>query len=92
MLIHTRDKPFICTLCENKFTFKSELERHMSIHTLGKLYTCILCDKEFIQSDILCLNIQVINYMNVRCVKRSIHTLVTWNDIMLMYTGDKLQT
>ena len=47
MLTHKGEKPYQCTLCENKFSRNDEFTRHMLTHTGEKPYQCNQCDKAF---------------------------------------------
>lgn len=49
MLSHSDEKNFVCTLCGNRFTYKSGLKEHMRIHTGEKRYKCDICDERFIR-------------------------------------------
>ena len=45
---HTKEKPFICTLCDRKVSSKISLDVHMKrIHTKEKPYKCEGCDASF---------------------------------------------
>ncbi|XP_070400418.1 gastrula zinc finger protein XlCGF57.1 isoform X1 [Nothobranchius furzeri] len=47
MRVHTREKPFACELCEQRFRRKFTLNRHMRVHTGQKLFECELCEQRF---------------------------------------------
>ena len=51
MLVHTRKKDFQCEICENKFSRKQDLQRHMQdiYHTKIKAHECDICKKKFSQ-------------------------------------------
>ena len=42
-----RPRPYLCTVCDKRFTAKQKLNRHKQIHTTGKLYSCSQCEKCF---------------------------------------------
>ena len=45
--IHTDEKPFSCSKCENKFSDRSVWKRHEIIHTDEKPFNCSKCEKNF---------------------------------------------
>ena len=45
--IHTDEKPFSCSKCENKFSDRSAWKRHEIIHTDEKPFSCSKCEKKF---------------------------------------------
>ncbi|KAF2888016.1 hypothetical protein ILUMI_18157 [Ignelater luminosus] len=47
MRTHTKEKPFVCEVCQMRFTQKYNLSRHMGIHTGVKSYVCEVCGKGF---------------------------------------------
>ena len=51
---HTGEKPFQCKLCQNKFSQKSSLTRHLLIHDLdGKRFQCDLCEYKDTRKDVI---------------------------------------
>jgi len=42
-----KPRPYVCTVCEKRFTRKQHLNRHRERHTGGKLYSCTQCEKRF---------------------------------------------
>ena len=40
-------KPYLCTLCNKRFTTKRCLARHRELHREEKLYSCSQCEKRF---------------------------------------------
>lgn len=48
MLSHSDEKNFVCTICGNRFTYRSGLKEHMRIHTGERRYKCDFCDERFI--------------------------------------------
>ena len=47
MLIHTKEKPYECGICEKKFSQKSSLNNHIRIHTGDRPFGCDVCGKRF---------------------------------------------
>ena len=46
-------KPFFCSICERKFSQKTNISRHMMLHTGVRPYQCSTCQRGFIQSQSL---------------------------------------
>jgi len=44
---HTGEKPFGCSYCDKKYSYKHQLTSHLRIHTGEKPYKCSYCDKKF---------------------------------------------
>ena len=42
-----KKRPYLCTVCDKRFTQKGHLNRHKQLHTGGELYSCTLCEKSF---------------------------------------------
>ena len=43
---HPRDdkpRPYVCTVCDKRFTLKHHLSRHRSLHTAENWYSCTEC-------------------------------------------------
>ena len=49
-LIHTSQRPFICTTCDKAFAQASNLRAHELIHTGQRPFICTTCDKAFAQA------------------------------------------
>ena len=49
--IHTEEKPFSCSFCENKLVLKDDLKEHERIHTGRKPFSCPGCGKKFVKKD-----------------------------------------
>ncbi|XP_046407940.1 uncharacterized protein LOC124172538 [Ischnura elegans] len=50
---HTAKTSYSCSECENSFSEKGSLVRHIRTHTKEKPYSCGECDKSFSRKDIL---------------------------------------
>ena len=46
-------RPFFCSICERKFSQKTNISRHMMLHTGIRPYRCSTCQRGFIQSQSL---------------------------------------
>jgi len=47
---HPRDgkpRPYVCTVCDKRFTRKDNLNRHRRRHTEDNWYSCTQCEKGF---------------------------------------------
>jgi len=42
-----KPRPYLCTVCDKRFTGKTDLMRHKQVHTGEMLYSCIQCEKRF---------------------------------------------
>ena len=47
MLIHTDERPHLCSYCNSRFRCTSHLKRHMRQHTGNRPYKCNLCSKAY---------------------------------------------
>ncbi|KAI4460559.1 zinc finger protein [Holotrichia oblita] len=53
MRSHTKEKPYKCKICPQKFSIGSNLRRHVMTHTGERPHVCEICGKGFIQSTTL---------------------------------------
>ncbi|KAF8788171.1 Zinc finger protein 182 like protein [Argiope bruennichi] len=56
---HTGNEPFTCNICDKKFYFKSEHDRHYRTHTGEKPFECVICGKQFNRNDHLIIHYRV---------------------------------
>lgn len=45
MLSHTKEKPYECNTCQQRFSIRSNLKRHMMRHTGERPHVCEICGK-----------------------------------------------
>ncbi|KAG7661933.1 ZAP1 [[Candida] subhashii] len=57
--IHTRYKPFKCSICESCFAVEGMLEQHLRIHSGEKPFKCSICGKQFATSSSLSIHNRV---------------------------------
>lgn len=50
---HSRERPYICTLCAKSFKKRCHLDRHSILHSGERQYSCEICRSSFYRSDIL---------------------------------------
>ncbi|KAI9290832.1 hypothetical protein K502DRAFT_273506, partial [Neoconidiobolus thromboides FSU 785] len=51
--IHTKERPFICEICQFSFSRLHDMKRHSNLHTGIKPFQCPSCDKSFARLDAL---------------------------------------
>ena len=51
--VHTGGKPYVCTQCGYKCTYRSHMVQHTRIHTREKPYVCTECGDKFTQKSCL---------------------------------------
>ena len=54
-----KPRPYLCTVCEKRFTRKRDLNRHKQTHTAEMLYSCTQCEKCFTTQCYLSLHMNV---------------------------------
>lgn len=57
MLSHTKEKPYECRICSQRFSIRSNLKRHTMTHTGERPHVCEICGKGIanISNSIVCL-------------------------------------
>ena len=65
-------RPFLCTVCNKRFTQKGYLKDHKLLHTGEKLYSCTQCEKRYANYRYLRshMNVHSDAYMCMECGKR----------------------
>ena len=71
---HSHDdtpRPYVCTVCDKRFTQKRSLNEHKLIHSGGMLYPCTQCGKRFVSQSYLNLhkNLHTSRYKCTECGK-----------------------
>ncbi|PRD20472.1 UNVERIFIED_CONTAM: zinc finger protein, partial [Trichonephila clavipes] len=51
--ILTKEKPYVCEICEKGFSESGNLRRHLRIHTNEKPFVCEICNKSFLTTSAL---------------------------------------
>ena len=66
-----KPRPYVCTVCEKRFTQKGHLKQHRKRHTGGKFYSCTHCEKRFITQNYLTkhMNVHSSKYKCSECGK-----------------------
>jgi len=66
-----RPRPYLCIVCDKRFTLKGDLKRHKQIHAREKLYLCTHCEKRFATDKYLKqhLNVHSSKYKCTECGK-----------------------
>ena len=66
-----KPRPYMCTVCEKRFTMNQELKQHKQIHIGGNLYSCTQCEKRFITQHYLNthMNVHSSKYKCTECGK-----------------------
>jgi len=54
-----KPRPYVCTVCDKRFTTKAWLTEHRNRHTGGNVYSCDQCEKRFTSRSYLRIHLNV---------------------------------
>ncbi|ODV58578.1 Zap1p ASCRUDRAFT_77822 [Ascoidea rubescens DSM 1968] len=57
--VHTKHKPFVCSICQHRFSVDTMLQQHMRIHSGEKPFKCKICSKTFTTSSSLTIHLRI---------------------------------
>jgi len=66
-----KSRPYVCTVCDKRFTMKRYMTEHRKRHTGENVYSCTQCEKRFSSRGALCShkNIHTSKYKCTECDK-----------------------
>jgi len=64
-----KSRPYLCTMCDKKFTTKKTLKRHKQLHNALKLYSCTQCEKRFLTEYYLRSHMNVFHSSKYKCTE-----------------------
>lgn len=89
----TGERPCVCRVCGQSFSFEIYMKAHMRIHTEEKLFLCRICRKEFGQRGALKTHVKIhtagSTHQSVICDKK-LYKLDALKLHMRFYTGEML--
>jgi len=59
IIVHPKEKPYSCEICNKLFSKKFKLVYHMRVHTKEKPYSCEICNKSFLSKSDLVRHIRI---------------------------------
>ena len=54
-----KPRPYLCTVCDKRFTLKDSLKRHKRLHSGVNVYLCSQCEKRFLTQRYLRIHMNV---------------------------------